>query len=117
MSVNIFDVMKQRQEIQLVVKGRKTGRETSRPVWFVLQRDELFLLPVTGAKTQWFRNILQNPQVKITVGGKTVSGRLDLIREKNRVGEVVNLFRSKYGERDIKKYYTRLEVAAALKVT
>ena len=33
-------------EIRLSVKGRKSGREISRPVWFVHEGNTLFLLPV-----------------------------------------------------------------------
>lgn len=36
-------------EIELTVTGRTSGRESSRPVWFVQEGEKLFLLPVGGS--------------------------------------------------------------------
>jgi hypothetical protein len=47
-------------EIDLTVKGRKSGQEISRPVWFVHEDDKLYLLPVQGSDTNWYRNVLKN---------------------------------------------------------
>ena len=42
-------------EIRLSVKGRKSGRDIPRPVWFVHEGNTLYLLPVqvtpTGTRT------------------------------------------------------------------
>ena len=35
-------------EVELTVTGRKSGRESSRPIWFVEDGDKILLLPVTG---------------------------------------------------------------------
>ena len=43
------------REITLTVTGRKSGRAISIPVWFVLEDRKLYLLPVTGSDTQWYR--------------------------------------------------------------
>ena len=47
-------------EIDLTVKGRKSGQDISRPVWFVHEDDKLYLLPVQGLDTNWYRNVLKN---------------------------------------------------------
>jgi len=36
--------------IELTTTGRVSGRETSRPVWFVRRGEKLYLLPVTGTR-------------------------------------------------------------------
>ncbi len=46
----------EQREITLTVTGRKSGRAISIPVWFVLEERKLYLLPVTGSDTQWYRN-------------------------------------------------------------
>ncbi len=49
------------RQIKISVIGRKSGRTISIPVWFVLEGEKLYLLPVKGSDTQWYRNVLKNP--------------------------------------------------------
>jgi hypothetical protein len=51
------------RQIKLSVIGRKSGRTISVPVWFVLEGEKLYLLPVRGSDTQWYKNVLQNPSI------------------------------------------------------
>ncbi len=44
-------------EITLSVKGRKSGRDIPRPVWFVHEGNTLYLLPVQGSDTNWYKNM------------------------------------------------------------
>ena len=53
------------REIKLRVTGRKSGKTISIPVWFVLDGDKLYLLPVQGSDTQWYKNVIKNPQIRI----------------------------------------------------
>jgi hypothetical protein len=53
------------REIKLSVTGRNSGRTISIPVWFVLEGDKLYLLPVQGSGTQWHKNVLKNPSIRI----------------------------------------------------
>jgi hypothetical protein len=117
MSGGIIDALKKGEEVQLVVKGRVSGKDTSRPVWFVLKDRELLLLPVTGSMSQWFKNTIKNPGVTITIEGQAYSGKAEPIRDKQGVSEVVELFRKKYGAGDVKKYYSRLDAASRLRLT
>ena len=38
------------RQIKLSVKGRKSGKTISMPVWFVLEDEKLYLLPVRGSE-------------------------------------------------------------------
>jgi hypothetical protein len=40
------------RQIKLSVIGRKSGKTISIPVWFVLEGEKLYLLPVKGSDTQ-----------------------------------------------------------------
>ena len=106
--------LKKDREIELTVKGRKTGKNLPRPVWFVLKGKEVLLLPVTGTDSQWYKNILRNPQVKISSKGQSFNGKLQAVTEKRQVEEVIELFKGKYGASDIKRYYPKTNVAASL---
>lgn len=99
-------------EVTLSVKGRKSGRDISRPVWFVHEGNTLYLLPVQGSDTIWYKNLLVDPTLKISVNGLEISARGKLITDSNRVEDVVRKFRSKYGEGQVKKYYSKFDAAA-----
>jgi hypothetical protein len=99
-------------EITLSVKGRKSGKDIPRPVWFAYEGSMLYLLPVQGSDTNWYKNLLFDPMVKISInGGIEILARCHPLTDNNGVNEVVNKFKSKYGEGDVKKYYTKFDVA------
>src|SRR5713101_240947 len=99
------------RQIKLSVIGRKTGQTISIPVWFVLEGDKLYLLPVRGSDTQWYRNVLKNPSIRIDARGAEAELRAAPIKDAKSVKSVVEKFREKYGESDVKKYYAKFDVA------
>jgi deazaflavin-dependent oxidoreductase (nitroreductase family) len=99
------------REINLSVTGRKSGRTISQPVWFVLDGDELYLLPVRGSDTQWYKNVLKNPSIRIDARGANAEFHAVPINDRTQVSSVVEKFRSKYGAGDVKKYYSKFDVA------
>jgi hypothetical protein len=98
-------------EIPLSIKGRKSGKDIPRPVWFVHEANTLYLLPVYGSDTNWYKNMLVDPTLKISVNSAEISKRGKRITDNNRVDEIVKKFNSKYGEGEVKKYYTNFDVA------
>jgi hypothetical protein len=98
-------------EITLSVKGRKSGRDISRPVWFVHEGNTLYLLPVQGSDTNWYKNLLVERTLKISVNGEEISERAKPMTDSNSVDDIVRKFRSKYGEGDVKRYYPKTDVA------
>jgi hypothetical protein len=98
-------------EIRLSVKGRRSGRDISRPVWFVHEGNTLYLLPVQGSDTNWYKNFLVDPTLKISVNGIEIPARGKPITDSSRVDDVVRKFKSKYGEGDVKKYYPKTDIA------
>jgi hypothetical protein len=98
-------------ELTLSVKGRKSGRDIPRPIWFVHECNTLYLIPVQGSDTNWYKNVLVDPTLKISVNGIETSVRGKLITGSNMVDYIVGKFKSKYGEGEVKKYYTKFDVA------
>ena len=100
-------------EIRLSVKGRKSGRDIPRPVWFVHEGNSLYLLPVQGSDTHWDKNLLVEPTLKISVSGVggEIPSRGEPITDGNSLDDIVKKFKSKYGEGDLKKYYPKVDVA------
>ena len=54
----LTDSLSRSREITITVTGRKSGRTISIPVWFVWNNSKLYLLPVEGSDTQWYKNVL-----------------------------------------------------------
>jgi len=98
------------------VIGRKSGRTISVPVWFVLGGEKLYLLPVQGSDTQWYKNVLQNPSIRIDARGVGAEFRAEPITDDKAVKSVVEKFREKYGAEDVKKYYSKFDVAVSVEL-
>ena len=99
------------REITITVTGRNSGRAISIPVWFVLDGDKLYLLPVNGSDTQWYKNVLKNPSIRIDAGGVEANFKAVPATGPKQVSSVVEKFRHKYGANDVKKYYSKFDVA------
>src|ERR1700721_1726053 len=76
------------REINISVTGRKSGRTISVPVWFVFEDDKLYLLPVQGSDTQWYKNVLKNPMIRIVVGDAEGEAKVVLITDSAQVSPV-----------------------------
>ena len=99
------------REIEISVTGRNSGRTISIPIWFVLEGEKLYLLPVQGSDTQWYKNVLKNPSIRIDARGAEVKLQAVPITDTKGVSSVVGKFRDKYGASDVKKYYSKFDVA------
>jgi hypothetical protein len=105
------DRLSRYREINIRVIGRKSGRTISTPVWFVLDVDKLYLLPVRGSDTQWYKNVLKNSSIGIDARGAKAEVKGVLVTDATQVSSVVEKFRAKYGAGDVKKYYSNFDVA------
>ncbi|MFY9845789.1 MAG: nitroreductase/quinone reductase family protein [Terriglobales bacterium] len=108
---SLFGRLSRASEINITVTGRKSGRKISIPVWFVLEDNTLYLLPVKGSDTQWFKNVLKNPSMRIGAGGAESEVQAVPVKDATQVKSVVEKFREKYGASDVKKYYSKFDVA------
>ena len=105
------------QEIQLVVTGRTSGQEISLPVWFVRDGDPLYLVPVTGTDSNWYKNVRQEPAIRVVAGRAQLIARTTPVTDPVRVSEILDMFRAKYGARDVAAYYPKPDVAVEVPLT
>ena len=110
------DRLSRYREIKITVTGRKSGRSISIPVWFVLDDGNLYLLPVQGSDTQWYKNVLSNPMIRIDAQGAEAEFQAVPITDATPVSSVVDNFRDTYGAKDVKKYYSKFDVAVLVQV-
>ncbi|MGH9501779.1 MAG: nitroreductase/quinone reductase family protein [Terriglobales bacterium] len=113
---DLRDRLARSHELNITVTGRKSGRAISIPIWFVLEDDTLYLLPVHGSDTEWYKNSLKNPSILVKSGSAGAEFGMVPITEAKEVASVVEKFRQKYGAGDVKKYYSKLDVAVLAKM-
>jgi len=99
------------REVEITVTGRKSGRSISTPVWFIHEGQKLYLIPVKGTNSNWYKNVLTEPTMQISAEERRVTVKANPISDPGRVTEVINKLRSKYGPEEVKKYYSKLDAA------
>jgi deazaflavin-dependent oxidoreductase (nitroreductase family) len=97
-------------EVELTVTGRKSGRESSRPIWFVEDGDRLLLLPVSGSDSDWYRNAVKTPEIRLTADGAELRATAKPVDEAG-VADVVEKFGEKYGADRVAEYYPKQDAA------
>ena len=100
-------------EIEITVTGRKSGRSLSYPVWFALDGDKLYLIPVRGSDTDWYKNLRKTPTIRLEARGKTLTASPRFLTDEAQLDKVLEKFRDKYG-RNVKSYYPKLDVAVEI---
>jgi len=114
------DVVKDRlcrdHELTITVTGRKSGRAISLPIWFVWEDGKLYLLPVKGSDTHWYKNASQNPSIRIDLRGEAAEVTAVPVTDAKQVSSVVDKFRARYGAGDVKEYYSKFDVAVVAEI-
>jgi hypothetical protein len=104
------------RQIKISVIGRKSGKTISIPVWFVLEGEKLYLLPVQGSETRWYQHVLHNPWIRIEARGEEAEFRAVPVTGAEAVSSVFEKFREKYGAKDVRMYYSKLDVAVLVEL-
>jgi hypothetical protein len=116
MSGKFTAALRDTSQIDLTVTGRVTGRQITNPVWFVLENSTVYLLPVHGSDSDWFKNVLTRPEVRLTAESDSVTARTVPITDRGQGQSVVEKFRAKYGADQIAEYYPKTDVAVEVKL-
>jgi deazaflavin-dependent oxidoreductase (nitroreductase family) len=104
------------RELEITVTGRQSEQPISLPVWFVHERDTLYLLPVKGSDSQWYKNILRKPSMTISAEGTKMTVTPSPITDPVKVRQVVEKFRAKYGAAEVQRYYSKFDVAVEVRL-
>ena len=105
------------REIALTVIGRTSGREISIPVWFVRDGDKLYLVPVKGSDSDWYKNVLKTPTIRLAAEVTQLEATVTPTSDPAKVEHVLDKFRAKYGARDVQAYYPKQDVAVEVPLT
>jgi deazaflavin-dependent oxidoreductase (nitroreductase family) len=105
------------RDIELTVTGRTSGREISNPVWFVEDGETLYLVPVKGSDSDWYKNILKTPAIRLVARTAQLEATVTPTSDTAKVEQVLDGFRAKYGARDVEAYYPKQDVAVQVPLT
>jgi deazaflavin-dependent oxidoreductase (nitroreductase family) len=116
MSRDFLNALESADELSITFVGRKTGKKFTTPVWFVKEKGKVFLLPVKGTSSDWYRDILENPTMELQVSGMRATAAARPVRDRKGIEETIERFRAKYGAGDVKKYYPNQNAAVELSI-
>jgi deazaflavin-dependent oxidoreductase (nitroreductase family) len=97
-------------EIGITVTGRASGRPISFPIWFALDGNILYLIPVKGSETEWYKNLRNLPSLRLESHGKALTAHARFLTDQTQLDKVLERFQQKYG-RNVKSYYPTYDVA------
>jgi deazaflavin-dependent oxidoreductase (nitroreductase family) len=72
--------------------GRKTGRQYSTPIGYARDGDSIVAFNIGGG-SQWYKNIQQKPAVTLTIKGRPVRARAELIQDPDEVARVLDIYK------------------------
>ena len=113
---DIKDRLARYHQIKISVIGRKSGKTIAIPVWFALEREKLYLLPVQGSETQWYKNVLKNPSIRIDARDAEAGFQAVPVSDAKAMNSVIEQFQQKYGAEDVKKYYSKFDLAVSVEL-
>jgi hypothetical protein len=111
MSESFTLALQNTNEIDLTVTGRSTRRQITNPVWFVHENHRVYLVPVRGADSDWFKNVLAARQVRLATDNAAATAPAAPITDPAQVGAIVDKFRARYGADQVAQYYPKTDVA------
>jgi deazaflavin-dependent oxidoreductase (nitroreductase family) len=112
MKVADFEAALERtEEVEITTTGRVTGRQISAPVWFVRRGQTLYLVPGDGTDSQWYKNVLKTPAIRLAARGAVYSASATPITDPGAFAQVLGYFEAKYGRQSVHAYYPNPNVA------
>jgi hypothetical protein len=105
------------EEIELVTRGRRTGRSHTVRLWSAYDDGILWLRSDAG--TDWYGNLRADPQCHIRVGSVEFKGRYEQSADATAdLHRLVALWRGKYGNEWVGDWYVeRGRIAVRVRVT
>ena len=82
------------QTLRLTHRGRKSGKQYEVTIWFVVDRDVIYLNG--NIDTHWPRNLQANPQITMRIGQETFQGKANLVTERADRERIFAMIARKY---------------------
>jgi len=88
--------MKEEEYCYLTTTGRVSGKPHEIEIWFGLKDHTLYLLSEGREKSDWVKNLLKNPAVKIRIAKKHFNGTAHLVSDEQEEMNARTMLATKY---------------------
>jgi deazaflavin-dependent oxidoreductase (nitroreductase family) len=112
--VSFEAALERTDEIELTTTGWVTGKPVSCPVWFVRRGEKLYLVPGDGTGSQWYKNLLKTPGVRLSARGARYSAIGTPVTDPSMFTQILEYFRAKYGTKNVGSLYPHPNVAVEI---
>ncbi len=75
----------------LTSTGRKSGQPRVTPLQFERVNGEVYIASARGAEADWFKNILENPQVQVQIGDREFDATAEPLTDPKRIADFIEL--------------------------
>ena len=94
--MSAFDGLEDRDFAYLTTTGRRTHRRHRIEIWFGLSNGVLYMLSGGGDRSDWVRNLVADPAVRVEVGGVERPARARVVVDPDEDAAARRLLASKY---------------------
>ncbi|MGH7818970.1 MAG: nitroreductase family deazaflavin-dependent oxidoreductase [Candidatus Binatia bacterium] len=82
--------------VDLTTTGRRSGKPRTATIWFVHDGGRIYVQSGKGGETDWYKNLLKRPDVKLRFEAVAFEGTATPIDDPREVQRIHDLFLSKY---------------------
>jgi deazaflavin-dependent oxidoreductase (nitroreductase family) len=80
----------------LQTTGRTSGKPRTIEIWFATDGERIYMLAGGRHRTHWVRNLVANPEVRVRIGGQTLTGVARVIEGEEREMLARRMLAAKY---------------------
>jgi len=88
--------LRDRSTLEITTVGRKTGRSHTRPIWFVVDGETVWVQAGKDGRTDWYLNLKKTPDVTLKIGEERFAARAAPVDDPAVVERVHRMFLDKY---------------------
>ena len=92
------EVMRRRCVMLLTTIGRRSGQPRTNGVSFMPLDDHYIVFSGWGVRSDWYRNVLANPNVTVKVGSRTLQATAVPVADPERRRELMRQMRTRAGQ-------------------
>jgi deazaflavin-dependent oxidoreductase (nitroreductase family) len=91
-----FERIRDESTIELTTVGRRSGKQHTKPIWFVVSDGKVLVQAGKEGGTDWYRNLRKTPLVTLRQGEYTFRARAVPVADPAQVERIHRLFTDKY---------------------
>ena len=104
------------EHCSLTTTGRRTHRAHTTEIWFALDGGRVYVLAVTGDRSDWLRDLRERPTVGIRLGDRDFVATARVVEDTEEDRHARRLLAEKYADRAPDESWPKESVAVAVEL-